>query len=123
MNKLFLFLLFSLSIYGQSKYLTGTLPNLEVRASGKYFVISVTDSADTFTDTLKVEIHSAVNDTYNLVGVQDLYTGDFTTFIIPGDGQSKRYLINEPYPTKVKITRTNVSNTSRRTFVWIISKG
>lgn len=117
------YLFFSISLVGQSKYLSGVAPSLEASGSGKYFIITVSDSADALTDTLKVEVYSSATLSYSLIGVQDLYSGDYATQLIPGDGVSRRYLVNEPYPTRVKVTRTNISNITRRTFVWIISKG
>jgi len=125
MKKLLLFLLIILVYatgYGQ-KYLTLNDSTYEVSSANKYAVLTVTDSMDSNTDTLKVYIYNSYTRKYEPIGVQDLITGDYLSIIVPGNGNTKRYLIFEPYPTRVQVVRVNTVNLTRRTFVWLIFKG
>lgn len=118
---LFVLMLFSIPLMAQ-EYLSGS-DSLSYKAgSEKYFVFSMEDSSDTYTDTL----HAYVQDyrgTWTRIGVHDLYAGEIVTEAIVGDGQKGKFLINEPFPIAVMLERTNTANRERRTKVWWSSKG
>lgn len=115
MKRLLLFavILFTTCIFPQT-YLSGSDSVSYFAPQEKYVKFSVTDSSDTNVDSLVVYVRDTNGD-YILVGCEDLSTGEIVTEIIPGDGNTGRYLINEPFPVNVKLERTNVSNRGRRT--------
>lgn len=114
-------ILFTASLMGQT-YLSGSDSLSWFAPQEKYVKIGVVDSSDTHTDTLRVYV-KMYGGTYQLVGCQDLLTGDIVTELIPGDGSTGRYLVNEPFPISLMIERTNTLTRTRRTQVWWSSNG
>lgn len=118
---LFVLMLFSIPLMAQ-EYLSGS-DSLSYRAgSEKYFIFSMNDSSDTYTDT----IHAYTQDlrgTWTRIGIHDLYAGEIVTEAIVGDGQKGKFLINEPFPISVLLIRTNTANRERRTGVSWSTKG
>lgn len=112
---LFAVILLTTYVFPQ-KYLSGSDSLSYFAPQEKYVKVSITDSSDTYTDTLVVKVKDSNGD-YIPVGCEDLSTGEIVTELIPGDGISNRYLINEPFPTNVVLERTNQSHKERRTKV------
>jgi len=122
---LFAMILFTASLVAQTKtpaYLSGSDSLSSFAPQEKYVKFGIVDSSDTFTDTLRVYVKMN-NGTYQLIGCQNLLTGDIETVLIPGDGETARYLVNEPFPISVLIQRTNIDDRERRTSVWWSSSG
>ena len=114
---LFAMILFTLPLMGQT-YLSGSDSLSWFAPQEKYVKIGVVDSSDSYTDTLKVYV-KMYGGTYQLIGCQNLLTGDVETELI-GTG---RWLVNEPFPISLMIERTNTANRERRTQVWWSSSG
>jgi len=119
---LFAMILFTASLIAQPRYLSGSDSLSFFAPSEKYVKVGIVDSADTHIDTLRVYV-KMYDGSYQLVGCQNLLTGDIETELIPGDGETARYLVNEPFPISVLIQRTNVDDRERRTQVWWSSSG
>ena len=115
-------ILFGTFLIAQPRYLSGSDSLSYFAPQEKYVKIGVVDSSDTYTDTLRVWVRM-YDGTFQQVGCQNLLTGDIETELIPGDGETGRYLVNEPFPISVVIERTNTLTRTRRTQVWWSSGG
>ena len=118
---LFAVILISTSLFSQT-YLQGSDSLTYWAPQEKYVKIGIVDSLDSSTDTVRVFI-KLYDGSYQLIGCQNLLTGDIETDLVPGNGNSGRYLVNEPYPINLVIERINKLNRSRRTLIWLSSSG
>ena len=118
---LFAMILFTTSLFSQT-YLSGSDSLSFFAPQEKYVKIGIVDSADTHTDTLRVWVRM-YDGSLQPIGCENLLTGDIETELIPGDGEEARYLVNEPFPIRLVIERTNTLNRERRTLIWWSSSG
>lgn len=118
---LLLILFIPITVFSQSKFLTGTgstaiLTKNNVRNS--YTVIAIHDSSDSATDSVKIYVE--IKDSSYQIGATDMLTQETVETLIPGDGITKLYLVYYPYASSnLYIERTNVSGTTRRTYAVI----
>jgi hypothetical protein len=118
---LFVLMLFSIPLMAQ-EYLSGS-DSLSFKAgSEKYFIFTMSDSADTFVDTIQAYTQDK-GGYWTRVGVHDLYEGEIVNQAIAGDGERGKFLINEPFPISIRLVRTNAADRERRTIIWWSSKG
>lgn len=86
-----------------------------LRYNNQFVYITVQDTGTAYTDSLIVYVGSydigAEETSYDTlwapVDCISVYDRGYISELIPGTGNTRKYLVNEPFPDFVKVTRTN----------------
>lgn len=104
--------------------LSGVNDTIYIRFGGRYFFgfLTVRDASDSNTDTLSVARYDSTTGAYTTaeVALKDLYINSIltdNTTVVPGQGLTKMYYINEPYPSTYKVYWKYGANKAGRTAV------
>lgn len=111
---LFLILLFASTVFSQHKWLSYADPILSRSSTtlpATFTIVTVFDTADTYSDTLVVEYYNANDGLWYVLGTKDYITQEWNIDgeMIPGDGESKVYLVAYPTPSYLRVRKTNGS--------------
>ena len=88
---------------------------LYIQKSFLYNVITISDSSDTIIDSVTVYVQTNGGKTYQVM-LRNLYDYSDDSQAIPGDGNTRSYIILSPVAWNVLIRRTNETSIEQRTY-------